>query len=592
MPFTLSCIVENSDYLHLASMNCKNSNTNNRVMKKIFSDGNLRRAARKIANYYRLQNYNGSPDAALALLEQESVLRALREAVLDGGYQFQPLRPYITPKNDGKPRIENMSSALDRIVVQALLNEPGWKIQQQLSATATIGHTVIAPAYRFQSPSRWYVYSQWQREYRYFKRTCLKFAHRRKTGHVLHLDIQQFYPTVSRDRLRGMLEPWFTPDAWAIMNRYLNFTTVRDGKVIPFGNGLPIEEPSSRLFANLYLQPLDYFIIYKLGIPYTRYMDDMYFFLPSKEAADTCRQQVTEFLALQLGLFTNGKNYDQPVKEFLEKADVNLSQELSAVDHHMAILPFSPGLRAGLEATLTIMLKGMPGPNANPDAEGHQEKLKKASFAAYRVAKLKLKNQEDPLALSLSNEKTRYMAVVALCLIDSPAANQRLTKFFQSGLSDVKPFELIRIAGSLLRYGKDALLGRLEKRASKSPELLAIVRQGSGGPTQIRTGLRHTDPLVRKAAALRLIHMPARDRSLAEDLVQAAIRETDRDTLALILIATINYCGNPQISKLHATMRHHEIIFIRRLAKKLINKKAAIILAEFFIKKEIQSCLH
>jgi hypothetical protein len=540
-------------------------------MKQIFSMTNLSRAARKVANYYRLQNYGGSPDAGLVLLEQDSVLTALREAVMDGNYQFQPLRPYITPKKDGSPRIENISSALDRIVVQALLNGPGWKIQQQLTATATIGHTVVAPAYRFQGPSRWFMYTQWQKDYRSFKRMNLQFARRHKNGHMLHLDLQQFFPSVSRDRLRGMLEPYFAPAAWQLMDRYLDFTTVRNGEVMHFGNGLPIEEPSSRLLANFYLLRLDQFVIHKLGIHYTRYMDDMFFFLPSKEAADAVRHRVVEFLALQLGLFTNGKNYDMPAKDFLASADTKLSQELSAVDHQMSVLPFSPELRPGLEATLKIMLKGMPGPNANPEAEGHAEKIKKASFAAYRVAKLNLVNQEDQLALLLPNEKSRRMALIALCILDTPAANQHLGRFMRSQVGSMPSFDMIRLAGTLLGYGIIHLLWHLEKDALKNPELLAIVRQGSGGPIQVRASLRHADALVRKAAAIRLAAHPSHHRPLIEDLIMAAGREQDRDTLGLFLIAAKQFSGNPDARRLLVDMKQHENKFIRSLAEQLLS---------------------
>ena len=67
--------------------------------------------------------------------------------------------------------------------------------------------------------------------------------------------------------------------------------------------GLPIGNLTSQFFANLYLSPLDHYILEQLHPSgYVRYMDDMLLFADSREAAGKLFCAVESFCSERLGL--------------------------------------------------------------------------------------------------------------------------------------------------------------------------------------------------------------------------------------------------------------------------------------------------
>lgn len=228
--------------------------TSNQSIQTALSDINLQHAYRKVLAYYRTQNYSGSPDGILLELVEPYLFESLRAAVLAGQHQFQPLRTYTTPKPSGGQRVETISSApVDRLLIQALFNSPGHRIQTHITETVTFNNIVLAPAYRFRAPNAGYMYSYWPADYRTYRTTAIRLARRCRKGVVLHADIKNFYPSIQRDRLRTLLKPWFHADVWPLIDSYLQFRVEPGHPQALVYDGLPIEEPISRLLANLYL---------------------------------------------------------------------------------------------------------------------------------------------------------------------------------------------------------------------------------------------------------------------------------------------------------------------------------------------------
>jgi len=347
------------------------------------SEYKLIRAAVKISNYYRTQNLAGTPDGALLELSRPHSLKALREVVLDGNYEFQPLRPYFTRKNNGGIRMETASSPFDRVLVQALFNSPGYAIQKSLSALSASSGIAVIPACRFMPPSSRYIYSYWPAEYARFRRFTVRMARGMKGGTVLFADIQNFFPSINLDRVRRLLEPWFDESVWPLVNRCLNYKVESPEGTRPFLAGLPIEEPVSRLLGNMYLEKLDRFIIEKLGIPYARYVDDLVFFLPNKAAATDTLTRIEEFLPASLGLFLNaGKVETFTTHEVANNEAAAFSHHLSIINQNMKRIPFFPGKRRELVACLNRMMKEMPSLNA-PDSTENALKVRGAKFSAW-----------------------------------------------------------------------------------------------------------------------------------------------------------------------------------------------------------------
>jgi len=61
-------------------------------------------------------------------------------------------------------------------------------------------------------------------------------------------------------------------------------------------HGLPLGNQTSQFFANVYLDPLDHFVMDRLGLRYIRYVDDFLVFSDDKRRLHEVRAQISQFL--------------------------------------------------------------------------------------------------------------------------------------------------------------------------------------------------------------------------------------------------------------------------------------------------------
>ncbi len=129
----------------------------------------------------------------------------------------------------------------------------------------------------------------------------------RFNGYILKCDISKFFYNISHSQLKDIVEYWFGYDkdiCW-LCNLFIDST---EGKGIPLGNQI------NQGLALLYLDGMDKFIKYELGIEYYgRYMDDFYLIHPDKQYLKYCLQVLTEYLKT-LDLELNGKTQIFPFK--------------------------------------------------------------------------------------------------------------------------------------------------------------------------------------------------------------------------------------------------------------------------------------
>lgn len=128
----------------------------------------------------------------------------------------------------------------------------------------------------------------------------------RREGYILKCDISKFFYNVSHDQLKDIVEYWFKDkDICWLCNLFIDST---EGKGIPLGNQI------NQGLALLYLDGMDKFIKYELGIEYYgRYMDDFYLIHPSKEYLRYCLEVITAYLDT-LDLRLNSKTQIFPFK--------------------------------------------------------------------------------------------------------------------------------------------------------------------------------------------------------------------------------------------------------------------------------------
>jgi RNA-directed DNA polymerase len=219
----------------------------------------------------------------------------LREQLLNGGYQPQPVRRVAIPKPGGGVRQLGIPTALDRFVQQALLQV----LQMQWDASFSehsygfrpgrSAHQAVAQAQEYIGAGcRW----------------------------VVDLDLEKFFDRVNHDVLMGRVAKRVDDKrVRRLVRSFLNCGVLADGLVSPTDEGTPQGGPLSPLLSNLLLDDLDR-ELERRGLNFVRYADDCNIYVRSPRAGERVMASVTEFLARKLKLNVNAQKsaVDRPWK--------------------------------------------------------------------------------------------------------------------------------------------------------------------------------------------------------------------------------------------------------------------------------------
>ncbi len=131
----------------------------------------------------------------------------------------------------------------------------------------------------------------------------------RRSSWVLKLDIRQYFPSVDHQILASLLERRVRdPDVlWLVHTVLRNHDHPEQAPVWFPGDslltplertrGLPIGNQTSQFFSNVYLNPLDHFVLQELKpVGYVRYADDLLVFGRSRDGVRELREGVIEYL--------------------------------------------------------------------------------------------------------------------------------------------------------------------------------------------------------------------------------------------------------------------------------------------------------
>ena len=108
-------------------------------------------------------------------------------------------------------------------------------------------------------------------------------------GYILKCDITKFFYSINHDIMKRIIRVYFPDeDIQWICNLFVDSVD---------GDGLPLGNQSSQVFALMYLTGLDYFITEDLGREYYgRYMDDFYLISDDKEYLKDCLKKIEHSL--------------------------------------------------------------------------------------------------------------------------------------------------------------------------------------------------------------------------------------------------------------------------------------------------------
>lgn len=131
-----------------------------------------------------------------------------------------------------------------------------------------------------------------------------KYGH---NGYILKCDITKFYYSINHDVMKECIKSYFADEniQW-ICNLFVDSVD---------GDGLPLGNQTSQVFALIYLNGLDHFVTEELGCEYYgRYADDFYLLSEDKEYLKYCLSRITEYLA-GLHLTLNNKTEIVPMSK-------------------------------------------------------------------------------------------------------------------------------------------------------------------------------------------------------------------------------------------------------------------------------------
>ena len=212
-----------------------------------------------LAALKRVRENKGSPGSdGMTVKELPAFLKVnwprLREELLCGRYQPQPVRRVLIPKPGGGERELGIPSVLDRFIQQALLQV----LQPRFDPTFSEASYGFRPGRRaHDAVRRARAYVQEGRRY------------------VVDLDLEKFFDRVNHDVLMGRLAKRIADRrVLGLVRRYLNAGILANGVVIERHEGTPQGGPLSPILANVLLDEVDK-ELEKRGHAFVRYADDL-----------------------------------------------------------------------------------------------------------------------------------------------------------------------------------------------------------------------------------------------------------------------------------------------------------------------------
>ncbi|HET7442466.1 MAG TPA: group II intron reverse transcriptase/maturase [Terriglobales bacterium] len=255
------------------------------LMEEVCEAGNLRKALQ------RVKANRGAPGADGMTVEQlEGYFgqheAELRQQLLSGTYQPQPVRRVEIPKADGGMRKLGIPAALDRLVQQAVAQvlephfEPQFSEHSFGFRPGRSAHQAIAQAQNLIASGR-----HW----------------------VVDFDLEKFFDRVNHDRLMARLAKTIADKrVLRLTRRFLNAGVLENGLTEATVEGTPQGSPLSPLLSNIVLDELDK-ELERRGHQFARYADDCNIYVASERAGQRIMASISGFITKRLKLKVNAE---------------------------------------------------------------------------------------------------------------------------------------------------------------------------------------------------------------------------------------------------------------------------------------------
>src|SRR3954447_8976760 len=256
----------------------------NRLMEEVCERENLKGALQRVKANKGSPGVDGmTVDGITDYLKQH--WPAIREQLLNGTYEPQPVRRVEIPKPDGGGmRKLGIPTVLDRFVQQAVMQV----LQRQWDPTFShysYGFRPRRSAHQAVARAQQYIAQGY--------------------GWVIDLDLEKFFDRVNHDKLMGQIAKRVEDKRLLKLIRvFLNAGVMENGLVSPSVEGTPQGGPLSPLLSNLVLDELDQELECR-GHRFVRYADDCNIYVRSERAGQRVMEAITRFITQKLKLKVN-----------------------------------------------------------------------------------------------------------------------------------------------------------------------------------------------------------------------------------------------------------------------------------------------
>ena len=254
------------------------------LMEEVLRRENLIRALRRVRSNKGAPGIDGMTVEELTAYLKEHWTR-IREELLEGGYEPQPVRRVEIPKpNGGGVRPLGIPTVLDRLIQQAILQVLS-PIFDPYFSESSYGFRPGRGCHDALKAARGYV----EAGYRW----------------VVDVDLDKFFDRVNHDVLMARVARRIKDKRLLrLLRRYLRSGVMVEGVIQPREEGTPQGSPLSPLLSNILLDGLDK-ELERRGHRFCRYADDCNIYVKSKAAGERVMESLTQFLAKRLRLRVN-----------------------------------------------------------------------------------------------------------------------------------------------------------------------------------------------------------------------------------------------------------------------------------------------